>query len=73
VIEMVRVNRGVSVLSRWALPAALDHPELRLLRVTRGGLSVRWHAAMRKSHPRSGAAYALVQALRAELSSGGAG
>jgi hypothetical protein len=51
----------------------LDHPELRLLRVTRGGLSVRSHAAMRKTHPRSGAAYALVQALRAELSSGGAG
>ncbi|MCB2000842.1 MAG: LysR family transcriptional regulator [Rhodoferax sp.] len=68
VIEMVRVNRGVSVLSRWALPAVMEDPELRLIRVTRAGLSVRWHAAMRKSHPRAGAAHALVKALREELS-----
>lgn len=71
VIEMVRVNYGVSVLSRWALGAAIDQPDLTLVRITRGGLSLRWYAAMRKSHPKGSAARALVAVLRAELAQGG--
>lgn len=72
VIEMVRVNYGVSVLSRWALGAAMDQPDLKVLRITRSGLSLRWYAAMRKSHPRHSAAHALVSVLRTELGEGGA-
>jgi LysR family transcriptional regulator, regulator for metE and metH len=63
VIEMVRANYGVSVLSRWALGAALDQPDLKLIRITRSGLSLRWYAAVRKAYPKAGVARELVTAL----------
>jgi LysR family transcriptional regulator for metE and metH len=73
VIEMVRANYGVSVLSRWALGAAISEPNLKLLRVTRSGLSLRWYAAMRKSYPKTGVARGLVQALAGALAPTGEG
>lgn len=67
VIEMVRANHGVSVLSRWMLGAATAQPDLTRLRITRNGLSLRWYAVMRKAHPKLSAARSLVSALRDEL------
>jgi len=70
VIEMVRANYGVSVLSRWALGAAKAYPDLQLQRITRSGLSLRWYAAMRKSYPKSGVARELVHTLVAAFAAG---
>lgn len=73
VIEMVRADYGVSVLSRWAVGASIGESNLKLLRVTRSGLSLRWYAAMRKSYPKTGVARELVQALAGALAPTGGG
>ena len=71
VVEMVRANYGVSVLSRWAIAGASVQPGLRALRVTRAGLAIRWFAVVRKSSPASGAAVALMKELLHAFKAGG--
>ncbi len=70
--KVARANYGVSVLSRWAVGASIEYPDLKLLRITRNGLSLRWYAALRKSYPKSGVARELVAALGRAMGAAGA-
>ena len=63
VIEMVRANFGVSMLSRWAIGEYQYSVGLAVLPVTREGMRLRWYAALRRGE--TGAPLALTRALRA--------
>ena len=50
VIELVRAEFGLSILSRWAVAPYLKEGDLACIRITEKGLPLRWSALSRRSH-----------------------
>jgi len=65
VVEMVRANFGVSMLSRWAIGEYRDISGLVILPVNSAGTRIRWYAAIRRVEPLDGAPTLLARALQA--------
>jgi len=50
VIELVRAEFGLSILSRWAVAQFQFRDEIAQIKVTEDGLPLRWHAVYRRVH-----------------------
>lgn len=47
--ELVAANLGISILSKWAAQPRLDRGEIAGLRLTKDGMTLDWHVAIRES------------------------
>lgn len=61
--ELVAANLGISILSRWAALPRLNRGEIAGLRLTRDGMSLDWHAAIRAADAPPSPAAICAQAL----------
>ena len=50
VIELVRAEFGLSILSRWAVAQYHSRDDIEQIRVTRNGLPLSWHAVYHRAH-----------------------
>jgi len=55
IVEMIAVNLGVSILSRWALSRPLNQGVVAAVPVTKNRLSLSWYVVARKSDAKSSA------------------
>ncbi|WP_457941210.1 LysR family transcriptional regulator substrate-binding protein [Mesorhizobium sp. 10J20-29] len=61
--ELVAANLGISILSRWAALPRLQRKEIAGIKLTKDGLDLDWHVALRQSDTASGPAAACAAAL----------
>ncbi len=52
--ELVAANLGISILSKWAALPRLQRKEIAGIRLTKDGLGLDWHVALRQSDAASG-------------------
>ncbi len=52
--ELVAANLGISILSKWAALPRLKRKEIAGIRLTKSGIALDWHAAIRQSDAASG-------------------
>lgn len=63
IVELIAVNLGVSILSRWALSRPLSQGLVVAVPVTRNGLPLTWYVVGRKSDARNAAIRSMKAAL----------
>ena len=61
--ELVAANLGISILSKWAALPRLKRKEIAGIKLTKDGIGLDWHVAIRQSEEQSGAAAACAAAL----------
>ena len=61
--ELVAANLGISILSKWAALPRLQRKEIAGIRLTRHGVGLDWHVAIRQSDAPSTAAAVCAAAL----------
>lgn len=61
--ELVAANLGISILSKWAAQPRLNRGEIAGIRLTREGMSLDWHAAIRDSDGEGSPAATCARAL----------
>jgi LysR family transcriptional regulator for metE and metH len=63
ILEMVRQDLGVSILSRWAVAPALPHGGLVMKKLTAKGLPTNWQSVVRANEPKDSGASQVASRL----------
>ena len=63
IVELVRADLGVSILTRWAVAPYLESGLLAGTRLTKAGLPIEWYAAVRRSDDDASPARRLANTL----------
>ena len=67
-IEMVKAEMGIMVMSKWALKPYLNHPQLRTIKIGKGGLKRKHYIATLKKKPSPEYFLQFVSFLKNEIS-----
>lgn len=67
IIELVTVNMGLTILSKWLIQPYLQHKSLRTARLGKNGLNIYWHLVYPKENSTTDIAKVLAKVLREQV------